>query len=53
LAESRDVLEQLADEAISEHRAGRTKPLHPRKRWSRLRPSASGRPGGTTCCCEQ
>lgn len=31
-AESRDVLEQLADEAISEHRAGRTKPLDPRKR---------------------
>jgi hypothetical protein len=31
-AESRDVLEQLADEAISEHRAGRTKPLDPKKR---------------------
>jgi hypothetical protein len=31
-AESRDVLEQLADEAISEHRAGRTQPLDPRKR---------------------
>ncbi len=30
--ESRDVLEQLADEAISEHRAGRTQPLDPRKR---------------------
>lgn len=31
-AESRDVLEQLVDEAISEHRAGRPQPLDPRKR---------------------
>lgn len=30
--ESQNVLEQLSDEAISEHRAGRTQPLDPRKR---------------------
>ena len=30
--ESPDVLDQLADEAIAEHRAGRTRPLDPKKR---------------------
>ena len=28
-ASSLDVLERLADEAIANHRAGRTKPVHP------------------------
>ena len=28
LPESEDLLERLADEALSEHRAGRTKPLY-------------------------
>jgi hypothetical protein len=28
-AQSHDVLEQLANEAIAEHRAGRTKPIDP------------------------
>lgn len=28
-AESADVLERLADEALAEHRAGRTRPLDP------------------------
>jgi hypothetical protein len=28
-AQSHNVLEQLADEAIAEHRAGRTKPIDP------------------------
>jgi hypothetical protein len=28
-AQSRDVLERLADEAMEEHRAGRTQPLDP------------------------
>jgi len=31
LASSLDVLERLADEAIADHRAGRTKPLDPDK----------------------
>jgi hypothetical protein len=31
-ADSQDVLERLADEALAEHRAGRTKPLNP-KEW--------------------
>lgn len=31
-AGSQDVLEHLADEAVSEHRAGRTQPITPRKR---------------------
>jgi len=31
-AESQGVLEQLADETIAEHRAGRTRPLDPEKR---------------------
>lgn len=29
LAESQDVLEQLADEALAEYRAGKTEPLDP------------------------
>ena len=32
LANSQDVLEQLADEALDEYRAGRTQPLDPPKR---------------------
>ena len=31
-AGSTDLLEQLADEAISEHRSGRTQPVDPKKR---------------------
>jgi len=31
LASSLDVLERLADEAIADHRAGRTKPIDPDK----------------------
>ena len=30
-AASQDVLERLAEEALAEHRAGRTKPLSPKK----------------------
>ena len=30
-SESQDVLERLADEALADHRAGRTKPLDPDK----------------------
>ena len=30
-ARSQDVLEHLADEALADHRAGRTKPLDPEK----------------------
>ena len=29
LGQSREALEQLADEAVKEHRAGRTRPLEP------------------------
>jgi len=31
-AGSADLLEQLADEAVSEHRSGRTQPVDPKKR---------------------
>lgn len=31
LSSSPDVLERLADEALAEHRAGRTQPLEPKK----------------------
>lgn len=32
LSDSHEVLEQLADEAIAEHRGGRTEPLDPKRR---------------------
>ena len=43
-ADSQDLLAQLADEALAEHRAGRTKVLDPEQLCNRIPPSGCVKP---------